>query len=337
MTHGVGARRALVSAVLAVVSLLSMGVGTASAAAPPRYDHYVALGDSYTSGPFIPWMRLSPIGCARSTNNYPSWVASRLGIGDFTDVSCGGADTTNMTKSQSVPLFGTNSPQFAALNKDTDLVTIGIGGNDYGVFGSVVNTCPTLRDSDPVGAPCQRHFTVNGVDTLLASIAKTEQNITEVVRQTRKLAPKAKVLLIGYPRIVPPTGYCPDILPMADGDYRYLDSIERALNTAVANAAKAGGGTYVDTYGPSLGHDACAGDGAAWVQGKSFNLFAAFPYHPLKAGMVAEAAIIADLLTGQQPSRARAEQAVRAAAGQRQPQVNDVNTLTQLARSLGQG
>ena len=36
---------------------------------------YVALGDSYTSGPLIP--RQVDAGCARSDHNYPSIVAAR--------------------------------------------------------------------------------------------------------------------------------------------------------------------------------------------------------------------------------------------------------------------
>jgi lysophospholipase L1-like esterase len=318
-------RRVLTAAVVVVTSLVTLGAG-AAAAATPSYSRYVALGDSYTSGPFIPFMRLNPIGCARSTNNYPSLLAATLHVRSFTDVSCGGADTTDMTSPQSVPLFGTNPPQFNALRADTDLVTLGIGGNDDGVFGNVVGTCPGLRDSDPHGAPCKAHFTVNGQDALLAAIADTQTKVTAVVRGIHQRSPQAKVLVIGYPRIAPPTGTCPDVLPFADGDYGYLDSIERALNTAVSNAAGAASATYVDTYGPSLGHDACAGSNA-WIQGQSLNLLAAAPYHPRKAAMVGETAIIAGVL-GVHRSVTTA-----APAGP----IAGVSTLTKLANALLNG
>jgi lysophospholipase L1-like esterase len=318
-------RRLFTAAVVVVTSLVTLGAG-AAAAAVPAYSRYVALGDSYTSGPFIPVTRLDPIGCARSTNNYPALLAATLRVGSYRDASCGGADTTNMTNPQSVPLFGTNAPQFNALRADTDLVTLGIGGNDDGVFGNVVGTCPGLRDSDPHGAPCKAHFTVNGQDTLLASIAATQGKVTAVVQGIHQRSPQAKVLVIGYPRIAPPTGTCPDVLPFADGDYSYLDSIERALNTAVSNAANAAGATYVDTYGPSLGHDACAGDNA-WIQGKDFNLFAAYPYHPLKAGMVGEAAIIAKALGVSRSVTSAAPHGPTAG----------VSTLTKLANALLKG
>ena len=317
-------RRLLTAAVVVVTSLVTLGAGAAAAAAP-AYSRYVALGDSYTSGPFIPFMRLDPLGCARSTNNYPALLAATLHVSSYKDVSCGGADTTDMTSSQSVPL-GTNAPQFNALRADTDLVTVGIGGNDDGVFGNVVGTCPGLRDSDPHGAPCKAHFTVDGQDTLLASIAATQGKVTAVVQGIHQRSPHAKVLVIGYPRIAPPTGTCPDVLPFADGDYTYLDSIERALDAAVSNAAGAANATYVDTYTPSLGHDACAGKNA-WIQGKNLNLFAAFPYHPLKAGMVGEAAVIAKALGVSRQVATTAPHGPTAG----------VSTLTQLANALLKG
>jgi len=163
-------------------------------------------------------------------------------------------------------------------------VTLGIGGNDYGVFGSIVGTCPDLRSSDPTGNPCQRHFTVNGVDTLKAAIVHTQANIAAVLGEIHARAPHAKVLAIGYPRIAPPTGTCPDILPFADGDYPWLNSVEEALDAAVKHAAAADGKTsYVDTFTPSLGHDACSA--RPWINGKDTDILAALAYHPFRVGM----------------------------------------------------
>jgi lysophospholipase L1-like esterase len=279
----------MIIAVIAVCSVLASAV-TASAATV-RHPHYVALGDSYTAGPLIPLQRLDPVGCLRSTSDYPAQLAVRVRAGSFTDVSCSGADTTDMTASQSV-LLGSNPPQLNALRSDTDLVTLGIGGNDYGVFGDIVGTCPGLRAGDPTGNPCQRHFTVSGVDTLKADIAQTQHNVTAVLSAIHARSPHAKVLVVGYPRIAPPSGTCPDILPFADGDYAWLNSIEEALDAALSGAvATDGASSYVDTFTPSLGHDACAPDGAAWINGKDTKLYAA-AYHPYFSGMAGLASII---------------------------------------------
>jgi lysophospholipase L1-like esterase len=272
-------------------------VPVAQAAAAPRFENYVALGDSYTSAPFVPVPDLLSLGCARSYSNYPKLLATALHVRHFTDVSCGGADTTNMTQPQST-ILGTARPQFDALRPDTDLVTLGIGGNDFGVFGDIVGTCPGLRASDPTGAPCKAHFTVNGEDTLLAKIKQTQTRIAIVVQGIKARSPKATVVLVGYPQIAPAHGTCPSILPFADGDYGYLSSIEQALNAAVSGAAAAGGATYVDTFGPSTGHDACAPDGQAWIQGKDINPLRALNYHPRYEGEAGMASLTYKTLTG---------------------------------------
>jgi lysophospholipase L1-like esterase len=283
----------LVFAAFAAVILLAASATAASAApSPAHYRHYVALGDSYTAGPLIPLPRLDPLGCVKSTSNYPAILAATLHTGGYTDISCSGADTSDMTQAQSV-LLGVNPPQLSALRSDTDLVTLGIGGNDSGVFGTLVGTCPTLRASDPTGNPCQQHFTTNGVDTIKALLATTQRSVQTVLAGIHARSPEAKVLAIGYPRIAPASGYCPDILPFANGDYAWLSSVEQALNTAIANAVAADGdASYVDTFGPSAGHDACAG-GAAWINGKDTLLLAAAAYHPLARGMAGMAAVIA--------------------------------------------
>ncbi|MEO6471913.1 MAG: hypothetical protein ABIR57_08375, partial [Aeromicrobium sp.] len=74
-----------------------------SAAPPPAFKNYVALGDSYTSGPLIaPTSPGSPPYCLRSGSNYPSYLASYLKVKKLTDVSCGGASTTDLYSSQSL-------------------------------------------------------------------------------------------------------------------------------------------------------------------------------------------------------------------------------------------
>ncbi|WP_020666306.1 SGNH/GDSL hydrolase family protein [Amycolatopsis nigrescens] len=282
-------RRFLLTTVLAALAMIASSL--TAAAATRSFQRYVALGDSYTAGPLIPLPRLDPLGCGRSTANYPALLAQALHVRSYTDASCSGADTTHMTTAQDV-LLGRNRPQFDALRTDTDLVTLGIGGNDYGVFGAAIGTCPGLRASDPTGNPCERHFTVDGVDTLKAAIARIQPNVTEVLKGIHQRSPGAKVLVIGYPRIAPARGYCPDVLPFANGDYAWLNSVEVALNHALAKAAaEDGDASYVDTFGPSLGHDACAPRGVAWINGKDLDLLAAADYHPFRTGMAGVAAV----------------------------------------------
>src|SRR5262245_24748725 len=178
-----------------------------------------------------------PERCRRSANNYPSWLARFARVATFTDASCGGADTTNMAGWQELPQGGVNGPQFAALSRRTTLVTLSIGGNDATVFSRTIGTCARLAASDPTGAPCTTYFTAGGVDSMWAETRRTKDKIAEVIRGIHRLSPKATVVAVGYPRLVPPVGTCPDVLPFAAGDYAYLDHIGRALNAALADAA----------------------------------------------------------------------------------------------------
>jgi hypothetical protein len=69
--------------------------------------------------------------------------------------------------------------------------------------------------------------------------------------------------------------------------------VEEALNSAIAKAVAAdGNSSFVDTYGPSAGHDACAPRGVAWINGQHTNLLAAAAYHPYLTGMIGVAGVI---------------------------------------------
>lgn len=309
-------RRRVLAFLAAVAALVVPSlVGASQVQAAPSFSHYVALGDSYTSGPFIPWPRFDPAGCGRSTNDYPALLAGLLKIGSYTDVSCSGAQTSNMTQSQSVQL-GTNGPQFNALRADTDLVTLGIGGNDFNLFGSMIDTCSSLYQSDPNGSPCKDKYVVNGQNTLQPNIDRIGQRVGGVIAGIHQRSPRARVLVFGYPHIVPTNKTCQSVLPFSTGDYPFLDSVERALNGAIANAAGSGRARYVDTYAASAGHDACEGS-RAWINGQHLNVFAAAPYHPFESGMVGSSAAGYAALTGQQVTASTLAAAGRLASEQR--------------------
>jgi lysophospholipase L1-like esterase len=133
-------------AALAVGGVLLAAIGleqhrsTGSAARSPK-GPYVALGDSYTSGPNIPAQTGTPGGCARSDHDYPSLVAQELELkaADFRDVSCSGATIADLSTPQTTS-DGVNPTQLSALSATTELVTLGIGGNDMG-FSELITRC----------------------------------------------------------------------------------------------------------------------------------------------------------------------------------------------------
>ncbi|MEE1930212.1 SGNH/GDSL hydrolase family protein [Streptomyces sp. TRM 70351] len=285
-----GAAVAALSAVLAATGLTA----SPAAAAEPETGRYVALGDSFTSGPGIPGQDPDSGICGRSERNYPALVAERLGVTSFTDVSCGGAVTDHMTTSQ----FGVE-PQFRALSADTELVTVGIGGNDIG-FAGIVLTCAFLAVFDRDGTPCTDHYTRGGTDTLEQRYAEAEPKVAAVLRGVKERAPGARVLLVGYPVLTPASAQeCAPGNPNADvyahGDAPYLHATQRSFNERLRKVAEANGAAFVDTFARSAGHDACQAEGVRWVEGV-LDVRDAFPVHPNALGMRASADAVLDTL-----------------------------------------
>ncbi|ODU01010.1 MAG: GDSL family lipase [Pseudonocardia sp. SCN 72-86] len=273
-------------AAVAVAAALAAGVlvaSPASAQEPAPVGRYVAMGDSYTAGPLVPIQTGKPVGCLRSTNNYPSLVAKGLAVTTARDVSCSGATTTDLAAPQKTGL-GTNAAQLDALGPDVSLVTLGIGGNDIG-FVSIIAECATRSPLKPTGAACRDHYTATGSDELTDRIDATAPKIAAALEAITARAPQAHVLLVGYPALLPDTGPgCFPIVPFSAGDVDYLRGVEKQLNTMLAHQAAAAGATYVDTYTPSIGHDMCSAHGTRWIEGLIPTSPAA-PAHPNAAGM----------------------------------------------------
>lgn len=287
--------RVAVVAVVAAATVLALpGLASTAAATPvSAVTRYVALGDSYASGPGIPAQRADPAGCQRSTHNYPAFLARALGIGDYTDVSCGGARTDNMTAPQ--PVWpGPNPAQFDALRPDTNLVTVTIGGNDINI-GDLWLTCARLGSTDPLGNPCQRHITASGTDPYAQRIATVAPKIARVLEGIRQRSPQARVLVVGYLRVLPSAVGCYPVLPIARGDVPYVDGVEQELTAMLARQANDHGAVFVDSYTHSLGHDACRQPGVNWVEGTT-PTSAASPFHPNALGMQEVANFTLDML-----------------------------------------
>ena len=262
-SHRAAKRRQGIAVGVALGSCALVAMSTSPAAAHGgghgRGTSYAALGDSYTAGPAIPTQ--VDANCARSDHNYPSLVAAARGVRTFKDVSCSGATTEEMWKPQ-----GTNGPQLDALNHDTDLVTVQIGGNDIG-FGSIIGTCAKLAPTNPAGDPCRQYYSSSGYDQLAVNILKAAPKVDAVLRAVHARAPHARVLVVGYPDLLPDDGSgCYPAVPFATGDFPYLRDTGKRLNLMLRLVAGANRAEYVDTYGPTRGHDMCKAPDVRWIE-----------------------------------------------------------------------
>ncbi|WP_134740383.1 SGNH/GDSL hydrolase family protein [Nocardioides sp. 503] len=251
-----------------------------SAAPSPAGDAgtYVALGDSFASAPLVP--ETDPAdGCQRSTGNYAHLVAAAAGY-ELTDVTCIAASTTSMV---GVQITGEtqNLPQFEALDADVDLVTLTVGGNDFDLFSQLLLAC--LPTAGAEATPCRQTLAANGKERLLLDqVDKIQDRIEATTRGIFDRAPKARVIVANYPQLLPAQGSCPDLVPLAEGDYGLVTELNKALSDAVRLGAEAGGAEVVDVFKASKGHDVCSED--PWVNGVQTDPERALALHPFAEG-----------------------------------------------------
>jgi hypothetical protein len=270
------AHRALCAALLAAVPAALMPTPSLAVAAPS----YVSLGDSYTAGPLIlPPAPGAPLDCLQSARDYPHLSAAALGL-SLRDVSCSAAKTSDFTSAQ----YPDQPPQFNALGSSTQVVSVGIGGNDNGLFGETLVTCGLEDLVFPFGTPCKNTFG----NTLAEEITADGPVIAGALQRIHVLSPAAKVFVVGYPDILPQSGSCWPTVPLTSGDVAYLNGVEQDLNTMLSGEAASNGASYVDTYTPSIGHDACKHLGTRWVE-PVLPESDAFSVHPNEKGMEADA------------------------------------------------
>lgn len=246
---------------------------------------YVALGDSFTAGPVIP-VQIPPLGCLKSNNNYPHQVARELDLETgFSDASCSGAKTDDMTRSQDVDPDPDPPPQFDSLDETTKLVTIGIGGNDIG-FSEIARNCSSTTNS---GTPCRDRYVVRGRDEISARIKAAAPKVAAVLQGIHTRSPSARVYVVNYLPILPDKGPgCHPQVPVTDGDVPYLRAKQKELNSMLAKQATANNATLVDAYTIGIGHDACQLPTVRYVE-PAAPVNPAAPLHPNLAGMTATA------------------------------------------------
>ena len=257
-------------AALVVVALLAMagsGLTAASAMSPGSVSArgplaYAALGDSYASGYGVPPYS----ACGRSDAAYAVQLGHLRGVRLVRFVACAGATTRTLR----------SGGQLDALDEDTGLVTVTIGGNDTG-WASAIEAC--LEGTD---AECAR-----------ALAASTDRVVTTLPRALGRLyaqiaarAPHAHVLVVGYPRLFSPGRGA--ALLASPAEQQALNKGADLLDDEIARAARAHGFTFVDVRKPFADHGANATD--PWILGP----FTSAPFHPDVAGYRAYAAAVGD-------------------------------------------
>jgi lysophospholipase L1-like esterase len=200
---------------------------------------YVALGDSYSAGqipPFVP----GGDACKRSTRAYAYLYDKHVAF-----AACSGAQIANVL-----------DEQISFVQRSTKLVTITIGGNDTGIFGTLI-LCLTksfslFRCENAYPAP---NFAV--LHTRLVSLYKAIHD----------RAPTARLFVFGYPNALPPKApsNCPGLflanprIGVFASDVPYFYKLVTTLNDTVHRAAQDSGvATFISPDLIFAGHDVCS-------------------------------------------------------------------------------
>ena len=224
----------------------------------PTAERYVALGDSYSAGTGAGSYGRSR-ECQRSRLAYPALVARRRPSLKLVFAACAGATTGDVLRSQ-----------VSRVDEATRLVTITIGGNDAG-FAVVIGSC---AESGATCAPALDHARRFIRDELPA-------RLDAVYAAIRRRARRAKVVVLGYPRLfaATPCGAAPFF---TRAELRQLNRTADLLRDTIrARVTAAGHGfAFRDAVAPFAGHEICSR--RPWLNGLTSSLGDSF--HPNAAG-----------------------------------------------------
>ena len=258
MANAVGRRRR--SAFMAGIATMAMAIGftaiPAEAAPPPPHVDLVAIGDSYTAGTGAGDFDPPSSACLQTDGGYVDVLDSEPIVGVVANAACHGA----LLKTEAQPGITSVMDQIAqltgseALSGRTELVTLTAGANDVGV-NTVLYYCATFA-----AEVCQQ--AVGGAVQMMPSVGA---NLTQALVAIHRAAPRAKIAVLGYPRLFDPTG-----LPVMPPENQILVNQGTALlnatiaaSVARANALYRANAQFINVTARFAGHEANSPD--AWI------------------------------------------------------------------------
>ncbi|MEH1163947.1 SGNH/GDSL hydrolase family protein [Micromonospora sp. CPCC 205539] len=251
-------RSRLATLALSLITALGASFTLAAPAHAAPSDHYVALGDSYSSGVGAGSYTAESGACQRSTNAYSALYATNVRPASYRSVACSGATTTSVINTQ-----------LSALSASTTLVSVSVGGNDVG-FANIMTTCVLKGTTECVAA-------VQGAeDKARASLATLLRGVYNGIR-TR--APSARVVVVGYPVFYQLGTTC---VGLSATSRAKINEAINLVDDIIRTAAGAAGFTFADVRSQFVGHQLCS-SGAKWLHALNIASLSV-SYHPTAAG-----------------------------------------------------
>ena len=271
-------RRPAFAAGLATLAMALGFTAIPAEAAPPVPDvDLVAVGDSYTAGVGA-GSYISPPPCLKTDGGYVTILKALAIVDDnSTNGACAGAI---------IPDGASNTPsvmeQIAALDASeelsgrTELVTLTAGAND-------------LDFTTPL-AVCAQYALDICYQTIQAGQLKfpvIQADLVEALSAIHQAAPRAKIVVSGYPLLFNPAGGPTLLTPAAqglvnDGTVALNDAIADAVDAA--NAGAKANAEYVDVTDEFAKHALNSISAAPWINFNPAEPFAPQNFHPTAAG-----------------------------------------------------
>lgn len=236
-----------------------------NSAGPRNYTvgggRYVALGDGVTAGSGVPGATYEPATvrpgvdeCRRATEAWPRVVAAWSEAPQTAqNAACWQADVADLTATAA----STTGPpwdegaQLARLGQDVTLVTLQVGAEDVGLddlLRSCINTACLSRQDGPTRAR---------LAALAAPGPDGRSPVESLVLAVRAAAPKAQVVVVGYPRVFAAGRTLFSCALVRPADQRWLNSVVGELNDTLESAARRTGVRFADVEEAFDQHTAC--------------------------------------------------------------------------------
>lgn len=229
----------LAAAVAAIALVAGFTAAPATAARPDPV--YIALGDSYaagTGGGLYTVPDKLPETCLQTAASYPEVRNATLNLG------CFGAKTEDVSGIATL---------YASDLAAATVVTVTVGGNDIDT-GQVAFAC-TASASSPA---CQTAL----YNSLVVKLRELPGKIKAMLQTVKAAAPKARVVLTGYPRLFTVSaGLTAEQTQAA----RSMNSAADLLNATIAFSALVNRAGYVSVTDKFAGHG--IGSTSPWIVG----------------------------------------------------------------------
>ena len=226
----------------------------------------LALGDSYSSGQgagdYDPTTKVRANTCYRSPYAWPQVLAEESGLFPIQSLACSGAridDVDDGRSSREPERQISQISRIGVIGGQPDVITLTIGGNDVG-FKNVLGACVAPTD-------CTRRYRKPSGDLLEQRIEKVSDELPALYRKIVDAAPRAKVVVTGYPRLFAAdvstsrSGNCAAGGLISAREAGYLNDVGRSLSLAIRRAALAANVEYVDVTEAFDGHELrCTGE-----------------------------------------------------------------------------